>query len=745
MGARLGEALVFLKGDDKGLKSALADARKQTNQWAQDVGKGLATSGKGPASSLKAITAEWQKTGKASQASVASTVASLKTMQAALSQRGNVNFLASIGKQWEEGGNVSVAQLRKAVKAAEALAPEGKKVGEKIGRETGGGLKSSLTRATSGLAGIVSGALRGLGQIGLAGLGVQTLERTFRSIGEQIGIGLNVEMENVEAQLMAFTKSAPAAKAILAEIRAEADKTPFAFTEMAKATAGLLPSARQSGEALMDLVRIAEILAASNPAQGLEGAAFSLREAVSGDFVSIIERFNLPRQYLNQLKEEGVPAIEAVRRAMTSIGYDADLVGNLAKTASGKWSTFTDTLDGIRRRFGERAFGVGKDWLDGLQQALNENIDTINEWADTLGRGLARVMEEVPRMVGEWRRSWDEMSDEAKKQIAIVAGLLLAGGPLMQALGVSMQGVLLLGATFLALPTFAQKGIALATAALLGGYQAMRTFGAQTYEEYLQAQYTLGNEYTMTREQFEQASEDAQKIAQDIEGIPNAAIKAAQDMAGGVFANVLGPLEEQSRRILALFQVRPRTWQEEVSEEIATLRESSNAANSWASQVQTGLGKVTTAAQQVKTAFEQMMGVLDARIAALDIKRVEAELQRLLSRRAPASDRGRDAYERAVLEKQRELLGLQNTIYQASDQYAAQTGQTAPQIVMPTGNSVTVQGNLVSLTGVSVTGEADEQRWAVRIGDEVSKRLAEILAAGGSPAGRAAVALPGAG
>ncbi len=733
MAVRLGEALIFLKGEDRELKSALADAKKSTDQWAKDVGKGLVTSAKGPATSLRAITAEWQKSGQASKGSVQTTLQSLRTMQGAFSDRKNVDFLASITKQWEEGGNVSAAQLKRAIKAVESLDAEGRKAGNKVGKETGAGLKDSLTRSVSGLAGIVTGAIRGLGQIGLAGLGVQTLANTFRGIGEQLGFGLNVEMENIEAQLLAFTKSAPAAKAILAEIRAEADKTPFAFQEMAKATAGLMPAARQSGEELMDLVRIAEILAASNPAQGLEGAAFSLREALSGDYVSIVERFNLPRQYLNQLKEEGVPAIEAVRRAMESIGYDTDLVGNLAATASGKWSTLMDTMDGVRRRFSEQAFGVGKDWLDGIQQALNDNIETINEWADTLGRGLARVMEELPRMVSDWRRAWEEMGDEARRRIIAVGALLVVGGPLLQAFSVAMQGVGLLAASFGVLPVAMKRAVAGAVIALIPLREQMAGF-VETMAG--MDEYVRGFGYQSP-----------------LRGLSDWLRKDLGDLAGDAVGIVIDPLFGEIERRLAGLGAQyaqwtrnyPKTWQEEVGDEIAMLKTGGSAVENWANQAQSSFSKVTKAAQEVRTAFEEMLRPIDARIAEIDLKRAQEQLERLLSRRAPTSARGREAYERAVLEQQRNVLGLQNQIYQASDQYAAQTGQGAPRIVLPTGNTVSVGSLTIDLSGAGVATEGEAQSLGAKAAEAFNRRLAELVGSAGQPSGMAAAALPGAG
>lgn len=269
---------------------------------------------------------------------------------------------------------------------------EGRRKTESWGRSVAG----SIT-------GAIGGAFDVLGKIGLASMGFQAIAGAATGLGETLGIGLNAELENVHAQLLAFTKDSAAADKILEDLRKEAATTPFAFKEMASAAASLLPASKQAGVGLNDLIELSEILAASNPEQGLEGAAFALREALSGDFVSIVERFNLPRKRLNELKEQGVPALEAVSIAMKEMGLDADLVSNLANTASGRWSTLMDTFDSIKIAIGKPIFEVLSRSLGSLQKVLDENMPTIERIATALGETLAGAIEGLIGLLGRLR------------------------------------------------------------------------------------------------------------------------------------------------------------------------------------------------------------------------------------------------------------------------------------------------------------------------------------------------------
>lgn len=300
---------------------------------------------------------------------------------------------------------ITAAQLQVIVEAETKGAEVGlRRVNEEIERVGASG------RLLDGLTGAVRGLVAGLGQLGLAAMGMKAISDAAFGLGRALLSG-NVAIENVTAQLMAFTKDAGKAQEILATIRTEAAKTPFAFQEMAQAVTMLLPASQQANVDLMELVRTAEVLAALNPAEGLTGAAFALREALSGDFVSIVERFNLPRQYLNQLKEQGVPAIEAVRMALHEMGADSSLVSNLAGTLTGRWSTFTDILRQLRDTATQPIFQMLSDGLAKLTSWLEQNQPRLEAFAATVGQRLAQglgiardaVITFVQALQGQWQ------------------------------------------------------------------------------------------------------------------------------------------------------------------------------------------------------------------------------------------------------------------------------------------------------------------------------------------------------
>ncbi|MFF6951829.1 hypothetical protein ACFZAD_24620 [Streptomyces iakyrus] len=162
--------------------------------------------------------------------------------------------------------------------------------------------------------------------------------------GIALGVKFNSSVEQSEAKLMAFMKDSQKVAKTLAWVKEEAAATQFSFTDMADAAANLTPVAKSSGKSLQSLIKQAEILAALNPTEGLTGATFALREALSGDWVSIVERFNLPRLRINELKEQGVPAMEIISKTLKEMGIDYSLVAKQGQTTAARFDQIKDKL-----------------------------------------------------------------------------------------------------------------------------------------------------------------------------------------------------------------------------------------------------------------------------------------------------------------------------------------------------------------------------------------------------------------
>jgi hypothetical protein len=250
------------------------------------------------------------------------------------------------------------------------------------------------------IGGAVKGALGMLGGIGLAANGIETLIDGAGMLGTALGVGLAADFEDATAQLTAFTKSGDKATALMQRFQAEADATPFSSADIIGAGVSLLPVATQTGKDIMGLVKQAEVLAALNPAEGLGGAAFSLREAMSGDWQSIVERFNLPRSTINRLRQRIKDPMEVIRQTLATMGVDEGLVARMSETARGRLSTFGDAIASIRREAGTPILESAKTELERFAGILTQNKGTLGDAARGLGQAIGRGMHGIGEFLG---------------------------------------------------------------------------------------------------------------------------------------------------------------------------------------------------------------------------------------------------------------------------------------------------------------------------------------------------------
>lgn len=270
-------------------------------------------------------------------------------------------------------------------------------------------------------------ALSSLGNMaGAATVALATAGAAALTAGSSIGLKFNSSVEQAETKLRAFMKDGKLVAETLAWVKDEAAETQFSFTDMADAAANLTPVARSSGQSLKDLVRQAEVLAAINPAEGLTGATFSLREALSGDWVSIVDRFNLPRKRIMELKDQGVPAMEIISRTLNEMGIDYSLVAEQGKTASARFDQLKDKLVMM-------AGVASKPLFDRISQGLNDlNEIDLTEFGNRMAGAVQTAIDTAHNIKGafELLRTGDFTKgmfaaavQEDSKFIAVILGI----------------------------------------------------------------------------------------------------------------------------------------------------------------------------------------------------------------------------------------------------------------------------------------------------------------------------------
>jgi hypothetical protein len=261
----------------------------------------------------------------------------------------------------------------------------------------------------------VEGVRRGGGGGGLLGAfgigaGFAAAQQTFQALGGVLGfvgravVGLNSGLEQTTVLFEGLTGSAARAQQVVQALRQEAARSPFGDAETIAAGRTLITVSDGTTESLLHLVQVSERLAAIDPAQGLEGASAALREAVSGDFQSVAERFELSRASLQRWREQGLSNLQAVEAELNRLGVTAEVVERLGRTFEGRRATIASFFDEISQRLGAGVFQQLSDAFGHMVALIAQYGDRLRQVATDLGATFGALVERlagtvVPQLV----------------------------------------------------------------------------------------------------------------------------------------------------------------------------------------------------------------------------------------------------------------------------------------------------------------------------------------------------------
>jgi len=118
-----------------------------------------------------------------------------------------------------------------------------------------------------------------------------------------------------------------------------------------------------------------EQLATLDPVQGLEGAALAIRELNSGDSKSLVERFELPRKALNDIKNMEDP-IKQIEKLMDIVGektgFTIEAIQKMKELPLMQWQKLTNTLKTMAGYIGSGALEILAPMIERANQAIAE-------------------------------------------------------------------------------------------------------------------------------------------------------------------------------------------------------------------------------------------------------------------------------------------------------------------------------------------------------------------------------------
>lgn len=162
------------------------------------------------------------------------------------------------------------------------------------------------------------------------------------------GIAAATRVQSLEARFTAVSGGVQNATRYMDQLRQMADRTGQPFLQLVEGASSLLPAIRNSNGELEKTLNVAQRLALLDPAQGIEGASFAIREFLSGEYLSLTRRFELDRSTLREITQEANGnarvAIELLSDYIDDLGLTQDAMADLGQTGAVAFQPIRDEI-----------------------------------------------------------------------------------------------------------------------------------------------------------------------------------------------------------------------------------------------------------------------------------------------------------------------------------------------------------------------------------------------------------------
>jgi SLT domain-containing protein len=230
-------------------------------------------------------------------------------------------------------------------------------------------------------------SLPGMVTIGLSVAGVKSLTEAT------IGAAAKMEMAQVQVTSL-FGENQKAAKNFFDFLNKAGANSMFSQEDFFGSGRAYVPLTKNLKE-LKYAVKITERLAASNPLEGMEGASFAIREALSGDMISLAERFNLPKTMLESIKAAPTlqKKLEKLDQLLNKMGYSQEYLNRVNETGYVRWQKLIDSTKLKFTEFGKRGLEASKPLIDDLTKIVNG--EAFNNFGKVLSDGIVWGVEKA--------------------------------------------------------------------------------------------------------------------------------------------------------------------------------------------------------------------------------------------------------------------------------------------------------------------------------------------------------------
>ena len=195
-----------------------------------------------------------------------------------------------------------------------------------------------------------------------------------------IGVRSANHMRAINGLFLTLAGSQEQANKYMAQLEEVAERTNRPMTTLLESANGLLPALRNTNASLGQTLMLAQRLAILDPAQGMAGAAYAIREFLNEEYISLSRRFEMSRTRLRQIIEESggdqAKAIQGLSDYVSELGLTEEAQEAMGKSGRFAWANLRGEVKMT------------------LAEAFEPTAIVLNE----IAQGFANILKQVRRV-----------------------------------------------------------------------------------------------------------------------------------------------------------------------------------------------------------------------------------------------------------------------------------------------------------------------------------------------------------
>lgn len=303
-------------------------------------------------------------------------------------------------------------------------------------RDMGG---TPLSRLTDGLGGVISllgGVATGAVAAGGA-LSVMAAKGTFDHI-----LMPAMKRESDTITIGATLKDEKMLPDIMKDIEAQAQESVFSMSEILTGTKGML-GLTQDRDLLKDVNNLTERIALTDPEQGYGGAAYGMKQVMSGDLNSIVDRFELDRaSFYKEGYKAGLSPEEyyrIVEKVISDKGFDKDFLEKSRNSSLAQYENAKSNIQELGVKAGAGMVEELKPYLKTLNNLFKQK-DEMKKFTDSMSDRFKNVLKDVFKLGDGVNITWDDIQKWSEDTFDGVINIMDSTGGVFQTMMTILTG-----------------------------------------------------------------------------------------------------------------------------------------------------------------------------------------------------------------------------------------------------------------------------------------------------------------